>query len=155
MRHTILSLFLFLAAALAFAGDKPASRLGQLSWMAGHWRGTAAGATTEEWWTSAGGGLMLGLHRDVTAKGTSFEYMRIEEKDGRIAYLASPQGRPATRFDIKESSSGKVVFENLQHDFPQRIIYWKDRNRRLCARVEGVMGGREAAEEWCWQRVSD
>ncbi len=30
----------------------------------------------------------------------------------------------------------RVVFENTAHDFPQRIIYWKDGND-LRARIEG------------------
>jgi hypothetical protein len=41
----------------------------------------------------------------------------------------------------------RVVFENLAHDFPQRVIYWKEGDV-LAARVEGALRGRERSEEW-------
>jgi ADP-ribose pyrophosphatase len=127
------------------------SRLGELSWMAGHWSGNAGGVSMEEWWTSGKGGLMLAVHRDVTAKGTHFEFLRIEEKDGAITYLASPQGQPGTPFPLKELSTQRVVFENPTHDFPQRIIYWR-KGASLCARVEGMMNGKVEGEESCWKK---
>jgi hypothetical protein len=43
----------------------------------------------------------------------------------------------------------RVVFENPAHDFPQRVIYWKDGND-LCARIEGTMNGKAESEEWKW-----
>ena len=36
-----------------------------------------------------------------------------------------------------------VVFENPQHDFPQRIIYRLEKDGSLLARIEGVNQGRE------------
>jgi hypothetical protein len=121
-------------------------------WMAGSWRGTVDGVTMEEHWTSPGGDLMLGMHRDVRPDGkSSFEFARIEKKDGTLGYQAMPGGRPATSFTLKESSEKRVVFENLQHDFPQRIIYWRD-GKRLCARVEGTIRGESESEQWCWER---
>ena len=52
----------------------------------------------------------------------------------------------------KGSTAAMVAFENPTHDFPQRIIYFK-KGDKLCARIEGKMQGKEAAEEWCWSRV--
>lgn len=120
------------------------------TWMTGSWQLKTAGVTMEEHWTSADGGVMLGMHRDVMKDGkTSFEFLRIEQKDGALVYLAMPGGKPATPFPLKSSTDSRIVFENLTHDFPQRIIYWRD-GKKLCARVEGTIGGKEEAEEWCW-----
>ncbi len=95
---------------------------------------------------------MVGMHRDVRPSGkASFEFMRIEKKDGALVYQAMPGGRPPTPFALKESSAQRVVFENLQHDFPQRIIYRRE-SERLCARVEGTVGGKSENEQWCWRR---
>lgn len=64
-------------------------------WMAGSWRGTVDGVRTEEHWTSADGDVMLGVHRDVRPGGkVSFEFARIEKKDGTLVYQAMPGGRP-------------------------------------------------------------
>ena len=138
-------LFVFFLAATAQAAELP-------GWMAGSWRATIAGVAMEEHWTSAAGNLMLGTHRDVRPNGkASFEFIRIELKDGKPVYVAMPGGKTATAFPFKEATRSRIVFENLQHDFPQRIIYWRE-DRRLCARVEGTMGGKVEGEQWCWSR---
>jgi Domain of unknown function (DUF6265) len=123
-------------------------------WMAGSWRGTVDGVSMEEHWTNADGHLMVGMHRDVRANGkASFEFMRIEtSKDGTLVYQAMPSGRPATPFTLKESSAQRVVFENAAHDFPQRIIYWRE-GEKLCARTEGTINGKPEQEQWCWARA--
>jgi hypothetical protein len=120
------------------------------SWMAGTWQSTADGVRMEEHWTSAEGGLMLGLHRDLTPKKTSFEFIRIEHRGDSLVYLAMPGGRPPTEFTLKSATAGRIVFENLAHDFPQRIIYWSAESQ-LCARVEDA---KEQGEQWCWTRVT-
>ena len=132
--------FLF-AAAVAFP-----------SWMTGSWSGVHDGVKMEEHWTTADGGLMVGMHRDVGPKGAEFEFLRIEEKDGKLVYQAQPYGKPATPFAQKTVAADRIVFENAKHDFPQRIIYWR-KGEQLCARVEGLIQGKAEGEEWCWNRM--
>ena len=97
---------------------------------------------------------MIGIHRDV-AKGrtVSFELLRIESQKDQIVYLSMPNGRsPATPFPLKEASGTRVVFENPTHDFPQRIIYWRD-GEVLHARTEGLVRGALESEEWQWRAL--
>ena len=127
-------------------------RLDDLSWMAGSWTGTdARGVHMEEHWTAPKGNSMIGIHRDVAGGRTRlFEFLRIEQQTDQIVYLSMPNGRsPATPFPLKEVSGSRVVFENPTHDFPQRIISWKDGND-LRARIEGTMNGKPGSEEWRW-----
>ena len=145
----IASVVLLFAAALAAQGAKPA--IADLAWMAGSWTGESRGIQMEEHWTVPKGGSMVGLHRDV-GKGRTmlFEFLRIEQQGDQIVYLSMPNGRsPATPFPLKELTGTRVVFENPTHDFPQRIIYWKDGND-LRARIEGTMNGKPGGEEWRW-----
>jgi hypothetical protein len=149
-----------LLIALAVIGSLSSVKSGQtakpaltdLGWMAGSWSGTAArGLEMEEHWTAPKGNSMLGIHRDVASGKTRlFEFLRIEQQGDQIVYLSMPQGRsPATPFPLKEVSGTRVVFENPAHDFPQRIIYWKD-GSDLRARIEGTMNGKEGSQEWRW-----
>lgn len=97
------------------------------------------------------GNSMIGMHRDV-GKGRTlgFEFLRIEQQGDAIVYLSMPNGRsPATPFPLKEVGDLRVVFENLAHDFPQRIIYWKD-GADLRARIEGTANGKIRGQEWRW-----
>jgi hypothetical protein len=139
-----IALLVFLSALSAHAADLP-------PWMAGSWHA----GDGEEHWTAPAGSLMLGMHRDVRKNGTaSFEFLRIEKKkDGSLVYLAMPAGRPATPFPLKTITASRVVFENAKHDFPQRIIYWRDGDK-LCGRVEGNIHGEAESEEWCWNRFN-
>jgi uncharacterized protein DUF6265 len=140
-------------AVVALLAAEPASRIDQLSWMAGSWQGRQGEVEMEESWTAPKGGSMLGLHRDVKQGRTlSFEFLRIaEDKDG-IVYHASPEGRSATPFRLVEASRERALFANPEHDFPQRILYWKDAEGALHARIEGTQGGKPASMEWRWTR---
>jgi len=138
-------LLLLVLSVPVFAADFP-------SWMAGSWRLDAHGTRVEEQWTTAAGGIMIGMSKTVPAKGkTMFEFVRIAEVDGKLAYLAMPDGQLPTTFPLKSSTDSRIVFENPQHDFPQRVIYWRA-GEKLCARIEGTMNGKAEGEEWCYSR---
>lgn len=155
-------LLLMLLGALGF--DVPAAQgatatktalaaLSDLGWMAGCWGGEAEGLVMEECWTAPGGGILLGMHRDITPSGKAFfEFLRIAAADDTIAYWGSPMGKTPTPFRLKGQGPKRVVFENAGHDYPQRIIYWMEGDGTLHARVEGIERGSERHEEWSWTR---
>lgn len=45
-----------------------------------------------------------------------------------------------------------VLFENPKHDWPQRILYWREGEDTLAARAEGDQNGTSRAAEWRWTR---
>ncbi len=51
-----------------------------------------------------------------------------------------------------ELTDRRVVFENLQHDFPQRVMYWLEPDGRLHARIEGMQAGKLGSHDWVWTR---
>lgn len=152
------ALALAACAALALAAAAPAARAGQidsLRFMAGSWAGGDEANREEEHWTAPRGGLMVGMHRDLRGgRAKSFEFFRIEERDGALWYLTQPGGRPATPFRAKEASANRVVFENEEHDFPQRILYWREKPGELRARIEGTLRGKPESLEWTWSASS-
>jgi hypothetical protein len=154
MRRLILTILLVgsLSHQTALGADAPTAA--DLGWLEGRWSGTKDGTTSEEHWTSPAGGALVGMHKDVKAgKMAGFEFQRIEPaKEGGLVYQASPQGRPATPFKLIESAGRRVVFENKEHDFPQRILYWLDAQGALHARIEGTMQGKAMQEEWVWTK---
>ena len=119
-------------------------------WMTGTWRTMTPNVTSEEMWSAADGTLMIGTHRDIrSGKKTWFEFLRIEKRGDSLVYIAMPGGAPPTEFVATKVEPAKITFENPQHDFPKRILYWKD-GAKLCARVDD---GGEKAQEFCWERV--
>lgn len=152
MKQTLVIAALVVAASIAMdARRQTKPTLDALAWMAGSWSGTSRGIEMEEHWTAPKGNSMIGMHRDV-GKGRTlgFEFLRIEQQGDAVVYLSMPNGRsPATPFPLKDVSGTRVVFENPAHDFPQRIIYWKD-GADLRARIEGTQNGKEGGLEWRW-----
>ena len=116
--------------------------LADLSWMSGDWQTAPGGRRQiEEHWTGVAGGSMMGVSRTVAGdKTVEFEYLRIEQRQDGIYYVAHPKARcPGTDFKLTRASATEAVFENPQHDFPKRIIYRKT-DAGLTASIDGGEG---------------
>jgi hypothetical protein len=104
-------------------------------------------------WLAPRGGVMLAMNRSLRQGAADFEFLRIAEVDGKLTYFASPRGRSPVAFTAVETSAQRVVFENTAHDFPQRIVYWRDGDA-LVARIEGPgPGGKPRGIQWKFVRA--
>lgn len=146
MYRALTSIALFLACAVAHAAEPPA-------WLAGHWKASADKLTTEEIWLAPADGLMVGAGRTVGGKKPFFEFLRIEARGEMLYYVAQPRGGVPTEFKSVKVEADTVVFENLQHDFPQRIIYRRSGDNRLDARTEGTVNGKLEGQDWQYERA--
>lgn len=144
-------IMLFLIAGILTVPAQSQS-LSDLEWLSGYWTTTSQnGVTMEELWMKPSGGLMAGLHRDVFPNGRfSFEYLRIMETKDGILYVPSPGGKESVSFTLTEVTPNKAVFENLKHDFPQRIIY-SLADKKLTARIEDESG--KKGMQWTWEKT--
>jgi hypothetical protein len=125
------------------------------SWLAGCWERRTARQLVEEHWMVPRGGTMLGLGR--TTRGDSlveFEHTRIYRRGDRLVYAANPSGQTPAEFESIHTSDSAVIFENKQHDFPQRVIYRRRGADSLLARVEGTMGGQVRGVDFPYARAS-
>jgi uncharacterized protein YfiM (DUF2279 family) len=149
-------LFVVLMSVLcgvAYASDTEDISIADLGWMAGHWVGNSKNVQSEEFWAAPAGGMMVGLHREVRgARSAFFEYLRIEATERGLTYIASPKGTGTTEFVLVSISDQFVAFENLEHDYPQRITYEREGNR-LTAWISGIQGGVIMSDEWSWDLV--
>jgi len=110
-----------------------------LAWLSGCWSmSQSGGGTIEEHWTKPAGGTLVGMGRTVRGGQTAeYEFLLIKAIDGRLGYIAKPSGQPEGTFIARTLTETEVVFENLAHDFPQRVIYRRDAQGVVGARVEG------------------
>ena len=124
-------------AALEMAGP-----IGELAWLAGCWAQEGPDYRRDEQWMAPAGGTMLGMSRTV-ANGETVEYesIRIETREMGLAYVALPSGQSEATFGQAELSDSTVVFENLDHDFPQRIAYARQGRDAVMAWIEGDVDG--------------
>ena len=154
---------LLLAVAIAMISTAGASSAAQepsvarLQWMSGCWISDDGRERTEEFWLKPAGQTMIGLSRTVAGGKTVFiEYAQIGEvKGGDIAYTVSlGMGARPVSFKLIRSSDAEAVFENPEHDFPQRIIYRRESKESLFARIEGKEKGVSKGMDFHYKRAS-
>jgi hypothetical protein len=102
------------------------------------------------------GGTMLGMSRTVkNGKTIAHEFIQLRENEaGEVHYIAKPSGQAEASFKLARAGEREAIFENLQHDFPQRIIYRLEANGSLHARVEGVSNGQLKGVDFPMKRVN-
>lgn len=153
MRNSIL--MLALAASLTGATPTAAPRsFAALAFMGGCWQGREGQAQLDEHWLSPAGGSMLGVSRVVAGERTVFsEFMEIREQaSGAIVMTVQlGMGKTPVAFKLTALEAESATFENPEHDFPQRLRYWKQ-DGLLMARVDGKQGGAPKAEDFRFTR---
>lgn len=83
------------------------------------------------------------------------EVLYIKKFADTWAYVAVPEGQNITLFKLVKYSFNKFVFENEEHDFPQRIIYEFNDDGKLTASVEGKVDGILKRKEFSFISVDD
>ena len=128
--------------------------LDQLSWISGCWEARAGNRVTVEQWMKPAGGLMMGMSRTVVNdKAAEYEFLQIRQQGSDVFYVARPSGQAEAAFKLVRSSRSEAVFENPEHDFPQRIIYRLEGDGRLAAAIEGTQGGKTRRVDFPMRRV--
>lgn len=148
----VVALTAITACAAARAEESP---LSSLAWMAGCWASESGEPGSGEQWMPPAGGTMLGMGRTVkNGKTVEHEFLQIgTNSEGQATYTAHPSGQKEATFVATELAKGAVTFENLEHDFPQRVIYKALPGDRLAARIEGVRDGTLRGIDFPMKRV--
>ncbi len=153
MRMRTIGAAMLLSVGLMTAGDKPG--VARLAWLAGCWEGQTGPVRIEEQWSKPAGGTMLGLSRNMKGDKVIFsEFMRIVQDEGKIVYTPRIGTKEApVPFGLIRMSADEAVFENLGRRFPQRIVYRREPNGSLFARIEGTENGKTRSEDFPMQRT--
>jgi len=160
---TFVALGLLAWSGASSAQDTPpvleASPLRDLAWISGTWSLTHEGVTTEEHWRPLQGTTILGTsHTFDVKKSLFFEFVRIAERAGTVAYIAMPGGASPTTFQLARHGAGPegalvgsfAEFENPKHDAPQRIRY--ERTATGITATISQMDGSQA-QSWVFSAV--
>jgi len=150
---------LALAAVLLFQGalssQSTVADVSQLSWLGGCWTQSRPNGLVEEHWMAPSGGSMLGMSRTVAGgKTVEYEFLRVAEVNGTLSYIARPSGQTEAIFPLKSIEPAAVVFENQAHDFPQRIIYRRQSDGSITARIEGTVNGQVRGRDFPYRRCT-
>ena len=151
----VLILVMFIATASANGQGK--ADITSVKWLTGCWQkdNDKSGTLTFEQWTTSDGGALFGIGRTLkSGKLLSWEMMRIAQEGDSAKFFAQlPNAATATAFALKTATRDELVFENLQNDFPHRVIYRNAGPDKLAARIEGKNGEKEMAIDFPFKRI--
>ena len=150
MKRVVL-IFLIAVPGIGSADDA----IDSLRWLSGCWAADGQELGSIEYWMAPAGGSMFGVTRTVRGdETTTYEYMRIvTESAGDIVFVASPAGQATTTFALKYIGEDEVAFENMQHDFPQSVIYRLEQPDKLIGRIEGTINGESRSVDFPMTKI--
>jgi hypothetical protein len=126
-------------------------------WLIGTWENITPRGSIYESWSKINDNEFSGksyiLRDDETIVSETIQL--VQEQDG-LFYIPTVknqnEGLPV-RFSTKTISETQMIFENLQHDFPQFISYTKITSDSLVAEIWGMRNGQERKLTFPMKRV--
>ncbi len=117
---------------------------------------TKQGIITEEWKREGDSKLTGTTYIQHEGNLRLIERLQLESDSVGLHYRATvprENGDTTVSFHFVNRVGKYYTFENLQHDFPQRIIYEIVTADSIHARIEGKSGEKYLAEDFYYKRV--
>lgn len=137
---------LLLLTSLSFSACLEDSHEIKAKDLVGIWEDSSQENTFVEEWEMNGDGSLNGKGYVMQARDTVFiEYLKIKDFNGVLTYVAkvNPHDNDAVvHFSLKDKEGNKLSFENLDHDFPQRIVYELPSDSTMHVYLEGTENGK-------------
>ncbi|MBS1598625.1 MAG: hypothetical protein JST75_10410 [Bacteroidetes bacterium] len=153
--------FLFFVFALnlmiiSISSGQQNNSFDQLQQLGGVWKTEIKGKTIYERWTKISDNELSGKSYMLKNNDTIvFEATRIVNINNELYYIArvrnQNQGQEVS-FKLVSSSNKTFVFENPDHDFPQRVAYQFTATDSLHAWIDGNQAGKFSKEDYYYKR---
>lgn len=125
------------------------SAIEEISWMIGSWQGTDINTVifNESWHREGKGFVGAGCSLSPAGDTLFKENLKIELVEGVPYYIVTiPPKKEPVLFKMVKGDDHNAVFENRDHDFPQRISYLLQKNNTLKVKLEGIEKGQPKIE---------
>jgi hypothetical protein len=157
MKRLMINFILFVAAAVWFVlapgGESREQEISETKeqkteisgiekffWIIGRWENDEGSKISGERWVKRDAAMLEGVGYSIEDGDTTvFEKLKIRQSDGGVFYIADVPHNPGpVAFKLVKLTETEAVFENPEHDFPNRIIYRRGENDTLRVRIEGI-----------------
>ena len=134
-----------------------ANSIKDAEWLIGTWENSTTRGSIYETWSKTNVKMFSGKSYAIKEKDTLvFETIQLVWEQNSLYYIPTVKnqnGGLPVRFASKKISDTQLVFENLQHDFPQVISYSKMGSDSLVAEILGTKNGQERKQRFAMKRV--
>ena len=142
-------LFLLLITLNIFAQDDSITKL-----FPGTWKMISDKIEYYEEWRLINGSELIGIGFSIEEGDTVLsEELYVKKFADKWAYIALPLNQTITLFALSEYSENKFIFENQEHDYPQKIIYEFIADGKLNAATEGIIEGELMRRDFNFIRI--
>lgn len=120
------------------------------------WKMDIANTEMYEEWDIENDNELIGKSYSVEeGKEIINETIYLKKFGDQWAYVAIPFEQSITLFALVEHLPQKFIFENKEHDFPQRVVYEFHKDGRMTAAIEGTVNGEIKRKEFSFTIVKD
>ena len=119
-------------------------QLNQLKWLLGTWLHESPPEYSKESWIRENDSTYSAYSFTRVRQDTVFyESILLQQKAGNLSMTVAdaPNNENAVTFILVSSNNGQFIFENKNHDFPQRIVYTNPVKDSIHAWIEGTVEG--------------
>ena len=154
-------IILFMSCSYRSNTENPSTELKikameRFNWLPGSWSSINSESQLYEIWTKENDTVLSGKSYVLVNNDTAFsETLRLEFIGQDLFYIPTIKDEnndQPVSFKLISDTNGEFIFENNEHDFPQRIIYKNSEPGILNARIEGLTEGKFQKEEFVFKK---
>lgn len=125
-----------------------------LQWIVGSWHIDMNDMQMTEIWTKQNDTIFLGHSYIVNQKSDTIfnERVTLFHTPSKTVYSVKVANEPKIDFILGEIKKDTLIFENKEHDFPQRIMYAHIHQDSMFARIDGTKNGKYLYENFLFYR---
>lgn len=152
-----LSALLGFTILCAWSVQQTNNTIGKAEWLIGTWENKTPRGSIYETWIKTNHKKLSGKSYILKEKDTIvFETIELVQQEGNLFYIPTVKnqnGGLPVRFAARKISENQLIFENMQHDFPQTISYMKTGANSLLAEISGSKNGKERNQFFSMKRI--
>lgn len=158
MKNTIsLGCLILVLASCKEDKSRTYEKINAANWLLGNWESKSVEGNLTESWKKANDSTFQATSYFIKEKDTlHFETIILEQKGEKVTYYATVQGQNEDKpiaFKLKTASEKELLFENLQHDYPQIINYTPITADSLVVKISGMQQGKPSSEQFSMTRI--
>jgi hypothetical protein len=127
------------------------------NWLLGNWESKSVEGKLTETWKKVNDSTFQAQSYFIKEKDTlHFESITLQQKGEELTYSAAVKGQnndKSVTFKLTTATEKQMVFENLKHDYPQKISYTQITADSLVAKISGMQQAKPSSEQFSMKRI--
>ena len=141
-----------LLALLSCKNEAVNQKLNPAQWILGTWELKNEKGILTETWVRQNDSTFAGTFYFINVKDTLHkETIRLEHRADSITYFAKVIGQNNDKsipFKLTTASIDSLIFENPAHDYPQKMVYQKNKTNGIIITLSGQLQGKQRSEKY-------